>query len=162
MTVAPPPLAPDLQAGLRRLKLATVRAMAPEVLQTAKVQRWAPEELLRTSSRPISKRETPPTPGPGSRRPASRSPNPRRVQGPASSVPSATLRCAPPRTSASSAQPARASPYLLVALGHAAVTDGLRVRHFAAADLVESLHRSLPTAPPPARSTPYCESTSCW
>jgi IstB-like ATP binding protein len=42
-----PPLAPDLVAGLKRLKLARIRAMAPETLQTAKTQRWAPEELLR-------------------------------------------------------------------------------------------------------------------
>jgi hypothetical protein len=43
-----PPLAPDLVAGLKRLKLARIRAMAPETLQQAKTQRWAPEELLRT------------------------------------------------------------------------------------------------------------------
>ena len=43
-----PVLEADLEAGLRRLKLAAVRRMAPEVLKTAKVQRWAPEELLRT------------------------------------------------------------------------------------------------------------------
>ena len=48
MSAAPPALAADLVTGLRRLKLAKVRAMAPEVLQTAKVQRWSPEELLRT------------------------------------------------------------------------------------------------------------------
>ncbi len=50
-TVAPtsvPPLAADLDAGLRRLKLATVRRSAPEVLLTAKTQRWTPEEVLRT------------------------------------------------------------------------------------------------------------------
>jgi DNA replication protein DnaC len=50
-TVAPkavPPLAADLDAGLRRLKLATVRRTASEVLQVAKTQRWTPEELLRT------------------------------------------------------------------------------------------------------------------
>jgi DNA replication protein DnaC len=41
-------LAADLDAGLRRLKLATVRRTAPEVLLTAKTQRWTPEELLRT------------------------------------------------------------------------------------------------------------------
>lgn len=35
-----PALAPDLVAGLRRLKLAKVRAIAPEVLITAKTQRW--------------------------------------------------------------------------------------------------------------------------
>src|SRR5258707_4692585 len=41
-------LAPDLTEGLKRLKLATVRRLAPDVLATAKVQRWAPEEVLRT------------------------------------------------------------------------------------------------------------------
>ena len=45
---SPPPLAPDLVAGLKRLKLARVRSLAPEVLQQAKVQRWTPEEVLRT------------------------------------------------------------------------------------------------------------------
>jgi DNA replication protein DnaC len=48
VTAPAPPLAPDLVAGLRRLKLATVRSMAPDVLQTAKTQRWTPEEVLRT------------------------------------------------------------------------------------------------------------------
>ena len=48
MTAAPPVLAPDLVEGLRRLKLATMRRIAPELLVTAKTQRWAPEELLRT------------------------------------------------------------------------------------------------------------------
>jgi DNA replication protein DnaC len=43
-----PPLAADLDAGLRRLKLATVRHTAPEVPLTAKTQRWTPEEVLRT------------------------------------------------------------------------------------------------------------------
>jgi DNA replication protein DnaC len=32
---------------LRRLKLATIREVAPELLLTAKTQRWAPEEVLR-------------------------------------------------------------------------------------------------------------------
>ncbi len=48
MSTAPPVLAPDLAAGLRRLKLAAMRQLAPELLRTAKTQRWAPEELLRT------------------------------------------------------------------------------------------------------------------
>ena len=48
MTAAAPPLAPDLTEGLRRLKLATMRRLAPELLLTARTQRWAPEELLRT------------------------------------------------------------------------------------------------------------------
>jgi DNA replication protein DnaC len=48
MNTAPPALAPDLVKGLRRLKLAAMRQLAPELLRTAKTQRWAPEELLRT------------------------------------------------------------------------------------------------------------------
>ncbi|UZG56240.1 IS21-like element helper ATPase IstB [Rhodococcus opacus] len=52
VTPAPPPavpvLAADLDAGLRRLKLAAIRRTAPEVLLTAKTQRWTPEEVLRT------------------------------------------------------------------------------------------------------------------
>lgn len=50
-TIAPKPipeLAADLDAGLRRLKLATIRRTAPEVLAVAKTQRWTPEEVLRT------------------------------------------------------------------------------------------------------------------
>jgi DNA replication protein DnaC len=49
-TAAPtsvPQLAADLDAGLRRLKPAAVRRTAPEVLLTAKTQRWTPEEVLR-------------------------------------------------------------------------------------------------------------------
>lgn len=45
---AAPQLPADLAAGLRRLKLATIRTIAPEVLITAKTQRWTPEEVLRT------------------------------------------------------------------------------------------------------------------
>ena len=48
MSAPAQPLAADLEAGLRRLKLATIRGLAPETLQVAKTQRWAPEELLRT------------------------------------------------------------------------------------------------------------------
>lgn len=46
--LAVPVLAADLDAGLRRLKLAAIRRAAPEVLLTAKTQRWTPEEVLRT------------------------------------------------------------------------------------------------------------------
>jgi len=44
----PPPLAPDLTQGLKRLKMAAMRRLAPELLVTAKTQRWNPEEFLRT------------------------------------------------------------------------------------------------------------------
>ena len=48
MSTAPPPLAADLNDGLRRLKMAAMRRLAPELLVTAKTQRWNPEEFLRT------------------------------------------------------------------------------------------------------------------
>lgn len=41
-------LSADLTEALKRLKLRTFRQLAPEVLHTAKTQRWAPEEVLRT------------------------------------------------------------------------------------------------------------------
>ena len=43
----PAPLPDDLEAGLKRLKLSTIRRQAPELLLTAKTQRWTPEETLR-------------------------------------------------------------------------------------------------------------------
>jgi DNA replication protein DnaC len=46
-TPAPPPLPDDLEGLLRRLRLPYVRRLAPEVLQTAKAQRWEPAEILR-------------------------------------------------------------------------------------------------------------------
>ena len=48
MSAPPAELPADLVAGLRRLKLATMRRIGPEVLVVAKTQRWAPVELLRT------------------------------------------------------------------------------------------------------------------
>ena len=49
MTAAtPPPLPADLNEGLKRLKMAAMRRLAPELLVTAKTQRWKPEEFLRT------------------------------------------------------------------------------------------------------------------
>ena len=48
IAAAPPPLPPDLVDGLRRLKLATMRDQAAEVLQSAKTQRWGAEDVLRT------------------------------------------------------------------------------------------------------------------
>jgi DNA replication protein DnaC len=44
---APPPLPPDLEALLRRMRLPYLRTAAPEVLATAKAQRWDPAEVLR-------------------------------------------------------------------------------------------------------------------
>jgi DNA replication protein DnaC len=44
---APPPLPDELEGLLRRLRLPYVRRAAPEVLATAKAQRWEPAEILR-------------------------------------------------------------------------------------------------------------------
>ena len=48
MTAAPPVLPADLNDGLKRLKMAAIRRLAPELLVTTRTQRWTPEELLRT------------------------------------------------------------------------------------------------------------------
>jgi DNA replication protein DnaC len=47
MSTAPPALASDLEAGLRCLRLSAIRALSPELLVTAKTQRWKPKEFLR-------------------------------------------------------------------------------------------------------------------
>jgi DNA replication protein DnaC len=149
MTATAPALAPDLLAGLRRLKLAKVRAIAPEVLQAAKTQRWSPEELLRTlveaeiAARDESNART--------RMRAAGFPVTKTLEDfnvGLSSIPPATLDYL------ASLEWIRATEnlclvgpagtgksHVLVALGHAAVAEGLRVRYFAAADLVEALYR---------------------
>ena len=48
MSASVTPLAPDLDAALRRLRLRAMRQLAPELLVTSKTQRWSPEEFLRT------------------------------------------------------------------------------------------------------------------
>ena len=45
--ISTPPLPADLEELLRRLRLPHLRRLAPEVLATAKVQRWEPAEVLR-------------------------------------------------------------------------------------------------------------------
>ena len=46
-TPAAPPLPEDLTAILKRMRLPYLRAAAPDVLATAKAQRWDPTEVLR-------------------------------------------------------------------------------------------------------------------
>jgi DNA replication protein DnaC len=46
-TPAPPPLDDQLEALLRRMRLPHIRRAAPEVLATARSQRWEPAEVLR-------------------------------------------------------------------------------------------------------------------
>jgi DNA replication protein DnaC len=44
---AAPPLPEDLETLLRRLRLPHIRRLAPQVIATAKAQRWEPAEVLR-------------------------------------------------------------------------------------------------------------------
>ena len=46
-TPEPPPLDDDLEALLRRMRLPHIRRAAPDVLATARAQRWEPAEVLR-------------------------------------------------------------------------------------------------------------------
>ena len=46
-TPTPPPVDDALEALLRRMRLPHIRRAAPEVLATAKAQRWDPAEVLR-------------------------------------------------------------------------------------------------------------------
>jgi DNA replication protein DnaC len=151
VSAAPPALAPDLVAGLRRLKLAAMRQLAPQLLVTAKTQRWAPEELLRT----LIEAEL-------AARDASNARNRMKAAGfpvtktldefdlSVSAVNRATfdylanLEWITAADNLCLVGPAgTGKSHLLVALGVAAVHAGHRVRYFTAADLVETLYRGL-------------------
>ncbi len=151
MTAPAPALAPDLAAGLRRLKLARFRAIAAELCQTAKTQRWAPEEFLRTlieaeiAARDDSNLRL--------RLKAAGFPVRKRLEEfkvQVSSIPQPTfdylagLEWVRARENSLCIGPAgTGKSHLLIALGHAAVEAGHRVRYFVAADLVETLYRGL-------------------
>ena len=151
MSAPAPPLAPDLVAGLKRLKLRRVRQMAPETLQAAKVQRWAPEELLRTlveaeiAARDAANEQR--------RLRAAGFPVAKSLEEFAltqSSVPRATYDylCSLEWIAAAEnlclVGPAgTGKSHLLIGLGHAAVTAGYRVRYLPAAELIEQLYRGL-------------------
>ena len=145
----PAPLAADLEHGLRRLKLASMRAVAPELLVTAKTQRWTPQELLRSLVEiEINSRDASNV----------------RLRGKQASFP--TIKTVAEFDLAASSIPAQTWSYLcslewitarenvtligpagtgkshtLIALGHAAIQAGRKVRYFTAAELVESLYR---------------------
>jgi len=151
MSTAPPPLAADLTAGLRRLKLAAMRRLAPELLVTARTQRWNPEEFLRTlidaeiTSRDESNART--------RMRQAAFPVTKTLEEfdvTASSIPKATfdylasLEWIRGAENACFIGPAgTGKSHVLVALGVAAVHAGHKVRYFTAADLVETLYRAL-------------------
>ncbi len=151
MTAAAPPLAPDLAAGLRRLKLAAMRQLAPELLITAKTQRWAPEELLRTlieaeiTARDASNART--------RMKAAAFPVIKtldELDRSACSIPGptldylATLEWITARENLCLVGPAgTGKSHVLVSLGISAVHAGHKVRYFTAAELVDTLYRGL-------------------
>jgi len=151
MTAATPVLAPDLVEGLRRLKLAAMRRLAPELLVTAKTQRWAPEELLRTlveaeiAARDASNART--------RLKVAAFPVTKTLTEfdlTISNIPKSTfdylasLEWIRAKENLCLLGPAgTGKSHLLVALGVAAVEAGHRVRYFTAAELVETLYRGL-------------------
>jgi DNA replication protein DnaC len=146
-----PALPADLDAGLRRLKLGTIRRSAPEVLLTAKTQRWTPEELLRT----LIEAEV-------AARDASNTATRMKIAGfpvtktldsfdvAASSITQPTfdylLNLEWVRAQANLAiigPPGTGKSHTLIGLGIAAVHAGHRVRYFTAVDLVDTLYRGL-------------------
>ena len=150
-TATLPPLAPDLLAGLKRLKLARMRALAPELLQTAKTQRWAPEEVLRTLiEAEITARDNA---NQVARLKAAGFPVAKPLDEfkvAASSIPQVTfdylaslewLRAAENLCLVGPSGTGKS--HLLLGLGQAAVASGRRVRYFVAAALIETLYRGL-------------------
>jgi DNA replication protein DnaC len=151
MSTTPPPLAADLNAGLRRLKLAAMRRLAPDLLVTARTQRWNPEEFLRTlieaeiTARDESNARTRMR---NAAFPVAKTLAEFDVT--ASSIPQPTfdylaslewIRAAENTCLIGPAGTGKS--HTLVALGVAAVEAGHRVRYFTAADLVETLYRAL-------------------
>ncbi|WP_420754046.1 IS21-like element helper ATPase IstB [Rhodococcus sp. O3] len=153
-TAVPPAAAAlpaDLDAGLRRLKLATVRRTAAEVLQTAKTQRWTPEEVLRTLiEAELAARDASNI---AARLKAAAFPVAKTLDSfivAESSIPQTTfdylIGLEWVRAHANLAlvgPPGTGKSHTLIGLGIAAVHAGHRVRYFTAADLVETLYRGL-------------------
>lgn len=151
MTASPEPLAADLEAGLRRLRLSAMRTLSPELLVAATTQRWKPEEFLRVlveaeiASRDLSNQR--------GRLKAAGFPVTKTLEEfdvTASSVKRqtfdylASLEWIKARENLCLVGPAgTGKSHLLVALGHHAVTSGHRVRYFTATELVETLYRAL-------------------
>lgn len=148
---APPPLPADLVDGLRRLKLATMREQAAEVLQSAKTQRWGPEDVLRTLLQAeIAARES------ANRRIRLKQagfPVPKTLETfnvAESSIPRptfeylASLEWVAAKENLLLVGPSgTGKSHALVGCGVLAVERGLKVRYLVAADLIETLYRGL-------------------
>lgn len=151
MTATTQPLAADLDAALRRLRMSAMRALAPELLVTSKTQRWSPEEFLRTlveaeiASRDASNARA--------RLKLAGFPIAKTLEEfdvSASSVKQATfdylssLEWIRAKENLCLVGPAgTGKSHLLVALGHEAVETGCKVRYFTAPALIETLYRGL-------------------
>lgn len=151
MTAPAPALPGDLEAGLRRLRLGAMRRLSPELLVTAKTQRWSPEDFLRTLvEAEIASRDASNTRG---RLKAAAFPVAKTLDDfdvAASSIKTASfdylasLEWIAARENVCLVGPAgTGKSHLLVAVGHAAIDAGRRVRYFTAAELVETLYRGL-------------------
>ena len=146
---AAPPLPEDVEALLRRLRLPHIRRYAPEVVATAKAQRWEPIEVLRAllGEEAIGRERS----ALATRRAAAGFPTGKTFEAwapEASSVPAPTQQalrtlewvarrenlvvCGPSGT---------AKTFLLEALGHQAVEAGLKVAWFTLEDLGVLLRR---------------------
>jgi DNA replication protein DnaC len=146
-----PALAADLDAGLRRLKLAAMRRLAPGLMTTAKTQRWSPEELLRTllDAELAARDES----SARARMKAAAFPVVKTIEEfdvAASSIPRPTfdylaslewIRAAENYCAVGPAGTGKS--HSLVAFGAAAVEAGHKVRYFTAAELAETLYRGL-------------------
>lgn len=145
------PLAADLDAALRRLKLATVRRNAAEVLQVAKTQRWTPEEILRTLvEAEIAARDASNTANrlKTAAFPVTKTLDDFDVSGSSVTQPTfdylSTLEWIRAQQNlAIIGPPGTGKSHLLIGCGQAAVHAGFKVRYFTAADLIEVLYRGL-------------------
>jgi DNA replication protein DnaC len=145
------PVSQDIVDGLRRLRLATIRAQAAEVLQTARTQRWPPEDVLRTliaaeiagrdqANRQIRLKQA--------GFPATKTLDSFDVAASSISRPTfdylASLEWIRATENLLLVGPAgTGKSHSLIGVGYRAVERGLRVRYFVAADLVEALYRGL-------------------
>jgi DNA replication protein DnaC len=148
---ATPTLAADLEAGLRRLRLATIRREAPELLITAKTQRWTPEETLRVLvNLEIEARDRSNT---ANRMLAARFPVTKTLDEfklDESSFPQSsydylvTLEWIAKAENLCLVGPAgTGKTHMLIALGRHAINAGRKVRYFTAVDLIEHLYRAV-------------------
>lgn len=148
---AAPSLPVDLVDSLRRLRLATMREQAAEVLHTARTQRWAAEDVLRTlleaeiTARDAANR--------GIRLKQAGFPVPKTLEAfdmTDSSIPRptfdyiASLEWVGAKENLLLVGPSgTGKSHALVGCGVRAVERGMKVRYIVAADLIETLYRGL-------------------